>query len=350
MNNKKNSKLIAAENLSVFIKKILSKENVDPISATNVAEGLVHASIRGVDSHGIRLLPHYLRGLEGGRINGNPVYNFEKTTSTTGILDADNAFGHAAGMRAVKHLIELTKESGMGSVSVRHSTHFGAASFFGLEIARHGMLGFSFTHSDPLIPPSGGKKPFLGNNPICFTCPVEGEGPLCVDMATSMITFNKVLRMREDKLVAPNGVGYDSEGSVTTDPEKIISLAPVGGYKGYGLSLMVEILCATLSGMPIAPNIGHMYKDGPDKKRNLGHFFMAINIESFLGLHSFNRRMKDIINELRMQEPTNINAPIMVAGDPEKKTENERAQNGIPVGSHEIAFLEELALKYGIKI
>jgi len=162
---------IPSNHIRNFLYTILKQEEVEGFSANAVADGLVHASLRGVDSHGIRLFPHYLAALKGGRINGKPQFSFDKTSESTGILDADNAFGHAAGLRAVKEVVDLADKAGMGSVSVKRSTHFGAASFFGLEIAKHDMLGFSFTHSDPLIPPTGGKKPFLGNNPICFWKP-----------------------------------------------------------------------------------------------------------------------------------------------------------------------------------
>jgi ureidoglycolate dehydrogenase (NAD+) len=341
---------IPSNQIRDFLYTILRQEEVEEFSAAAVSDGLVHASLRGVDSHGIRLFPHYLASLKGGRINGQPQFSFSRTSSSTGILDADDAFGHAAGLRAVKEVVELSNKAGMGSVSVKRSTHFGAASFFGLEIAKHNMLGFSFTHSDPLIPPTGGKKPFLGNNPICFTAPCQGEDPICLDMATSMITFNKVLRMREDKEMAPTGVGFDKNGIEAMDPNKIVSLAPVGGYKGYGLSLMVEILCAVLSGMPFAPSIGHMYNDSLDKKRNLGQFFMAIKIESFLDLKHFKERIKELADDLRNQEPADSKKELLVAGDPEKIMEEKRRKNGIPVGKVENDFFNELSVEYGIQL
>lgn len=343
-------KSIPSNQIRDFLYTILKQEDVEEFSAAAVSDGLVHASLRGVDSHGIRLFPHYISALKGGRINRQPQFSFDKTSQSTGILDADNAFGHAAGLRAVIEVVELANEAGMGSVSVKRSTHFGAASFFGLEIAKHDMLGFSFTHSDPLIPPTGGKKPYLGNNPICFTAPCQGEDPICLDMATSMITFNKVLRMREDKELAPTGVGFDKNGLETADPNKIVSLAPAGGYKGYGLSLMVEILCAALSGMPFGPHIGHMYNEPLDNKRNLGQFFMAIKIACFSDPTQFKTRMKQLADELRSQEQIDPDLPILVAGDPEKIISRDRSQNGIPIGKTEQDYLRDLSVEYGIRL
>jgi len=345
-----NLKSVQSDQIREFLYTILRQERVARFSASAVSDGLVHASLRGVDSHGIRLFSHYLAALKGGRINGQPKFLFEKTSPSTGILDADDAFGHSAGLKAVSKVVSMAKKSGMGSVSVKHSTHFGAASFFGLEIARHNMLGLSFTHSDPLIPPTRGKIPYLGNNPICFTAPCEGEEPVCLDMATSMITFNKVLRMREDQETAPPGVGFDKKGIETTDPNKIISLAPAGGYKGYGLSLMVDILCALLSGMPFGPHIGHMYNDTLNKKRNLGQFFIAIRIGCFVDPVLFKTRIHQLINELRNQERIDPGLPIMVAGDPEKKISEERIHNGIPIGKYEQEFFHDLSNQYGIQL
>ena len=154
------------QQLRQFLFDVLCRAEVASQDAGHVADGLVQASLRGVDSHGVRLFPHYLRALKAGRINGRPNYRFQQTAPAAGVLDADHAFGHAAGMVAVEKAVSLARESGVGVVAVRESTHFGAASFFGLEIARHDMIGLSLTHSDSLIVPTGSRRRFLGNNPI----------------------------------------------------------------------------------------------------------------------------------------------------------------------------------------
>ncbi|MBW1676561.1 MAG: Ldh family oxidoreductase [Deltaproteobacteria bacterium] len=333
-----------------FIFEVLKKEGVDEVAAGHVAGGLVHASLRGVDSHGIRLLPHYLKALKSGRINPRPNYRFDRTTHCTGVLDADNAYGHAAGMEAVKRVLELAGEAGMGAVAVKRSTHFGAASFFGLEISRHGMIGMSFTHADSLIVPTAGTRRFLGNNPICFTAPCEGEDPICLDMATSVITFNKVLQLREEGSMVPAGVGADKTGRETTNPHEIVNLLPVGGYKGYGLSLMIEILCALLTQMPFGPHIPRMYDALIEEKRNLGHFFMAIRVDAFEQLDTFKRRMKELVTELRQEPSLEPDLGVQVAGDPEKRISEERKKKGIPLRTVEVEFFKQAAVDYGVKI
>ena len=207
-----NEIFVSSEKLSVFIKSVLLKARVREDVAEYVTEGLVQTSLRGVDSHGVRLLPHYMKGVKGGRINPNPNYKFTRTSPSTGLFDADHTLGHAAGMEAAKKAIELANEAGTGHIAIFNSTHFGAASYCALEIANHDMVGMSFTNTDALVKTYAGKRPFLGNNPICFAAPCNGEEPFCLDMATSVITFNKVRMHREEGSPLPEGVASDKDG------------------------------------------------------------------------------------------------------------------------------------------
>src|SRR3989338_6765751 len=295
--------LVQAGKLQEFIKSVLLKAGVLSDVAEYVAEGLVQTSLRGVDSHGIRLLPHYLNGVKGRRINPIPNYKFTRTAPSTGLFDADHTFGHAAGMEAAKKAIELANEAGTGHIAVYNSTHFGAAAYYALEIARNDMIGMSFTNTDALVKTYAGRRPFLGNNPICFTAPCKGEETFCLDMATSVVTFNKIRQLREEKIKAPAGVGADAKGIETQDPEKITMLMPIGGYKGYGLSMVVEILCSLLSGMPYGPHIPKMFEAPMAQRRFLGHFIIAIKIDCFQDVRIFKKRLSLMMKELRSEPP-----------------------------------------------
>lgn len=345
-----NETLFPANGLKVFIKEVLLKAGARKDIAGHVTEGLVQTSLRGVDSHGIRLLPHYIAALKAGRINPDPVYCFKKTSASTGILDGDHTFGHAAGMEAAKKAIELAEEGGTGHIAVCNSTHFGAAAFYSLEIAKHDMIGLSFTHADSLMKTYAGKRAFLGTNPISFTAPIEGEEPLCLDMATTLFNFNKVKQLREHKRPAPEGVGADEEGLDTTDPEKISMLLPIGGYKGYGLSLMVEVLCGILTGMPYGPHIPSMFKAPLGQKRNLGHFICAMRIDCFQDKRIFKKRMSEMVGELRNEPPLDKDTPVQVAGDPENKKAAIRTREGIPLSSAEYGAFKRLSEEYGVKL
>lgn len=349
MENSRGVYFVKSGKLESFVKKVLIKSGTRSDVASYVAEGLVQTSLRGVDSHGVRLLPHYIKGVKGGRINPRPKYWFKKTSASTGILDADHTFGHAAGMEAAKKAIGLAKVAGSGHVAVCNSSHFGAAAYYALEIAKHDMIGMSFTNTDALIKSYGGKRQYLGNNPICFTAPCKGEGPVCLDMATSVVTFNKIKKLREEKRAAPAGAGADSEGNETADPEKIAMLLPVGGYKGYGLSLFVEILCGLLTGMPYGPHIPKMFEAPMSEKRFLGHFISAIRIDCFQDKDVFKERMALMINELRKEPPMDASVPVQVAGDPEKRMSNERTGRGIPLSVIEYKAFVDLAAEYNVK-
>ena len=342
--------LVTADALRSFANAALLKAGAREDVAGYVSEGLVQTSLRGVDSHGIRLLPHYIEAVKGGRINPNPDYRFKKTSASTGTLDADHTFGHAAGMEAAKKAVELAEDAGTGHVAVYNSTHFGAAAYYALEIAKHDMIGISFTHADSLMRTYGGKRAFLGTNPISFAAPMEAEEPFCLDMATTLFNFNKIKQLRERKLNAPAGVGADSEGIETTDPNEIAMLLPIGGYKGYGLSLMIEILCGTLTGMPYGPHISKMFAAPMSQKRFLGHFIIAIRIDCFQDKKVFKRRIAEMIKELRSEPPLNKEAPVMVAGDPEKRNYRERTVKGIPLAKNTFESLLKTGRELGVEL
>lgn len=345
-----NEVFVSAERLRSFMMNVLLKANVRNDVAEYVAEGLVQTSLRGVDSHGIRLLPHYLKGVMGGRINPNPNYTFTRTAPSTGLLDADHTFGHAAGMEAAKRAIELANEAGTGHIAIYNSTHFGAAAYYALEIAKHDMIGMIFTNTDALVKTYAGKRPFLGNNPICFAAPCKDEEPFCLDMATSVVTFNKIRQLREEKKPAPPGVGANKEGTETTDPNEITMLLPISGYKGYGLSMVVEILCGLFTGMPYGPHIPKMFEAPMSQKRFLGQFVIAMKIDCFQNKEVFKERLSAMMKELRNEPALDKNIPVQVAGDPEKKNYEERMVKGIPLKPSEYEAFQKMSKEYSIEL
>lgn len=340
--------MISRKSLYDFCCALFSEIGIPKKIHTVVADGLINTSLRGVDSHGIRLIPHYVRAAILGRINKNPQFSFNRTSSTTGILDADHAYGIAAGSTAMKKAIQLAKKSGMGAVAVRNSSHFGAAAIYSLMAAYKNMIGLSFTHTDALVLPFGGKKPFLGTNPLCFAAPCEGEEPFCLDMATSQIPWNKVLVYKAQKKKLQYGWAADANGNPCEDPERATALLPAGTYKGYGLAIMVEILCSVLTGMAYGPHISRMYPLD-QKKRYLGHFFMAIDISRFQKIQSFKKRLKNLVDELRSQ-PTVLGVDkVRIPGDPEKESYKVRETMGIPVSKHDLSDLRAVAAEVGLK-
>jgi ureidoglycolate dehydrogenase (NAD+) len=312
------------------MREVLSARGVIADSVEHVASSLVQTSLRGVDSHGIHLFPHYCRAVDSGRINKAPRFRFEDSSPTTTVLDADDGFGHHAGAAAIDHAVARARTSGMAAVAVKASTHFGAAAYFGLRAAAKNCLGIAMTNADALIKAHGSKEAFTGTNPICFTAPIDGEEPFCLDMATSFVSWNKILNHRRTGEPLPPDWAYDADGQLVTDPNAARTLAPAGQFKGYGLSLMVDILCALLSGGKTSKDLLPMYQH-IEVRRKISHFFLVIDIEKFSDAKAFALRMRELVERARALPATDPSEQVMVSGDPEKKTFALRSREGIPI-------------------
>lgn len=339
---------VPEEDVFRFAENALRESGVDETVARLTAKGLLTASIRGVDSHGIRLLPHYLNELEGGRINPAPEFEFEQTTASTGTFDADHTYGIAAAMLGMRRAKQLAEDSGTGQVSIRNSSHCGSMAFFGLEAARDDMLGYATTHGTANTKTPGSNRSFFGNNPICVAAPMADEDPYCFDSAMTPITFNKVKQHRDTgELLPPNTVA-DADGNETRNPDAAQQLLPIGGYKGFGLSMTNDIVNGLLSGMPVGRSISSMFGDPLSERRNLGHFMAAVRIDAFVDPKEFKSRLQQLAEDVRSEPRADPDAPVMVPGDPEKKTRQRRAESGIPVPSHDLERFEAIANELGI--
>lgn len=337
-------KYVAADTLRQMGHDALAKVGVREDIITPVIDGLIWTSLRGVDSHGIRLLPHYVEGVKGGRLNPDPNIVFERSAAATGILNADHTFGHAAGVEAMRHAIELAKDSGIGAVSVYNSSHCGALSYFGKAAAEEGMLGLVFTHATARVKSPGSSRAFFGNNPLCLVAPMCDEDPFCFDAATTSTTFNAVKAAAAAGETLPPGLVADADGNETTNPCVAEQLLPIGDYKGFGLSMMVDILCAVLSGMPNGNNVSKMFGDPMSKKRELGQFYCALRIDAFRDLEAFKAELQEMANRVRTEPALDPKkCKVMVPGDPEKKTLSERLEMGVPVPMHDWYALTDIS-------
>jgi len=312
-----------------------------------VIDGLIQTSLRGVDSHGVRLFPHYIKEVISARINKNPNFTFTKKAASAMILDADNTFGISASVLAMKKAIEIAKDTGVGAVSVINSSHFGAAGIYSLMAAKNDMIGMCCTHTESLVVPYGGKKPFLGTNAITFAFPCEEEEPFCLDMATSTVSLNKIRKYKEEEKEFEDGWVVNKEGESCIDPKEEVYLSHFGGYKGYGLSMIIEILCSILTGMNFGPQIVPMFSDF-EKKRHLGHFFLVIDISKFQDINIFKKRLKNLIDSIRKEPVKDGFNKIMVANDPEKEKFKFRSKEGIPISEIDLKNFKEIADLLGL--
>lgn len=340
---------VPAGRLREFSKDAFLRVGVDQTVAEETARALWLTSLRGVDSHGVRLLPHYIASIEGGRLNPKPKFKFEQTSVSTGRLDADHTLGHAAGMEAMRHAIQLAKEAGMGFVSVRNSSHCGAMATYALEACAQDMIGLAYTHATARLKTPNAARPYLGTNPICFAAPMANEDPFCFDAAPTAFSFNKVKQYGELGMTLPADVAADKNGKMTLDPSLADQLLPIGDYKGFGLSLMVEILCGLLAGMPTGRDVSSMFGAPLSEKRYLGQFYGAMRIDVFEDVGRFKTRLQQLVDQLRGETRQDASVSIQVAGDPEKAAQREREQNGIPLYANELESLNVLAARLGME-
>lgn len=330
-----------AERLRRVMTRTLAARGVVPEGVDHVAASVVQTSLRGVDSHGINLFPHYCRVAESGRVNRTPNLVMSQTGAGTAILDADHAFGHHAGAVAMDHAIACAKQTGVACVAVRNSSHFGAAAYFGLRAPSHGCIGVAFTNADALLKAENARHAFTGTNPICFTAPIEGEDPFCYDGATSLVSWNRIVNARRAGSTLADSWACDENGLPVTDASMARSLQPAGQHKGYGLSLVVDIVCALLAGGAISKDLLPMYTQ-IDVRRSISHCFMALDVERFAPIAEFARRMRDLAERARSLEPLDPAVSVMIPGDPEKRAMAERAIAGIPID--DVKLGEMLAL------
>lgn len=339
---------IPAERLARIMEGALRRRGLPDEHVGYVVDGLVEASLRGVDTHGVRLFPTYLAELDGGRSRARPEMRWLGSAAAARVLDAGHALGIVAGRVASDEAVRLARDHGVGAVAVRNSNHFGPASCYTLAMARQGALGLALTNSDALVAPYNGRLPFFGTNPISLAALGEGEDLFCADFATSQVSYSKVKRYREQGLplapgwaLTPDGRDAAAAGRHDGGADAVGALQPLGGHKGECLGMMVEILSALLAGMPFDHELSHLYAPPYDEPRRVAHLFIAFHLPAFGDPGEFRGRLSGLMGMVRAQ-PAAGDERVVVPGDPESAAAAERRQHGIPLPAAEWAWFEEV--------
>lgn len=311
-----------------------------------VADSLVQTSLWGIDSHGIARLPHYLNRIGHGSIKARPQIVVTRSAAATAQVAGDQGLGIVVAHRAMREAIEMARESGIAAVGVSDSSHCGAVGLYSRVAAREGLIGMAFTHSDKIAAPHGGHLPFFGTNPISMAFPRAGGEPVCLDMATTSIPWNRVMNARREQHPLPQDVAVDAHGVPTESATAANALRPLGGmdygHKGYGLALAVELLCGPLHGNLYGPQIGPMYAE-LTRPRRIGAFVIALDPMRFAGGATFAATIEHLARMLAA-EP---GAPRM-PGDPELEEEALRRARGIPVEPGLRAEIAQWSGKLGV--
>jgi L-2-hydroxycarboxylate dehydrogenase (NAD+) len=337
--------------LTRFVADAFEKLGVPPQDAEIAANVLVMADLRGVDTHGvIRFNPRswYVKWLRDGEMTAAPSIQIVSDVASSALLDGDRGIGMVIGHRAMELAIEKARISGVGVVGVRNSRHFGMSAYYAMRALPHDMIGIAMTNASRQVVPTFGRDAKFGTNPICFAAPAQDELPFVIDMATTTAAAGKLELAARRGASIPLGWALDDKAEPTSDPriaQKARRLLPLGGtreggsHKGYGLAILVEILCGVLTGTVTALN------KNQDPR---GHFFAALRVDAYRPVAEFKNDMDRLVRELKSTRPLEDQERVYVAGELEFETARNRAAKGIPLLGSVVEGLRDVGEQLGI--
>jgi (2R)-3-sulfolactate dehydrogenase (NADP+) len=266
-----------------------------------IIEGIMDAELSGIKSHGFHYLPIYCNHLKIGKINGNAKPSFEKISNSSLKINADNGFAHTAINLGFDLLFDMCSEQGIACMSIYHSYNCGVLGFHTKRIAEKGFLGLGFTNAPASIAPLGGTKAVVGTNPFSIAVPLNGKAEIIIDQSASVVAKSEISVRAKTGEPIPEGWAFDSEGNITTNAQEALkgTMAPSGGYKGFGTGLLVEILTACLAGGNLGTQASSFAGEdgGPP---STGQFFIALDPEKFNS--NYTNSIKSLIDSISAQE------------------------------------------------
>ena len=333
--------------LSGFLTELFFVVGLNKNDSKFIAKSLVESNLCGYDSHGILRVPHYISRFENGTTKKITQIKIKELSTSLSLVDGGHGAGQIVARDSILKAIEMAEINGIGCVGVKNSNHFGRAGYFTNIAVEKGMIGIAMTHTDTNTLPYGGAKPYFGSNALAFSSPTGNEYPICIDFSMTSLSFGKIYDAELKKINIPEGSAVDEDGVMTIKPDKVSNLIPAAGYKGFGLSLMIEVLCAILTGNPFAHNVVDMYKE-LDKPREIGHFFIAIDISKFRNINYYLNDITQMILDLHSIPPQKGFDGVKIPGELEYKIKLERSEKGIPLPIELINDLKILSEKFNI--
>jgi L-2-hydroxycarboxylate dehydrogenase (NAD+) len=336
---------ITSSALREFTVAIFERLGLPEPHAFIVADCLVKANLRGLDSHGVARIPIYAKRLRLGLVNPRPTLAVNQVAPSAASLDGEDGMGMVVGTKAMEVAVALARATGVGLVGVHRSTHYGMAAYYVLQATAADHIGFAFTNSSPGMAPFGGTKPILGVNPLAVGVPAGRRPAVVLDMAMSEIARGKMRLAAMHGEPIAEGLGVDAQGRPTTDGMAVFgggAVHPFGGPKGSALAIWMEIMGGVLTGAAFAGEMKSLYEDFSGPQR-IGHVFMAIRPDLFLPMADFKQRMDTMIDRLKDSEPADGFDEVLMPGEPELRREAELAQTGLPITAEVLASLENEA-------
>jgi L-2-hydroxycarboxylate dehydrogenase (NAD+) len=349
------------ERLAEFSARVFQACGVPEADARTASGVLASADLRGIDTHGVARLPQYHEMFAQGRINPRPGIRVVRQSPATATVDGDNGLGLVVGPWANALAMEKGEAVGTGWVAVRNSNHFGAGEYYPLQALPRGLIGWAMTNSPPQVAPLWGAEKMLGTNPMAIAFPGLEEPAVVIDLTTSAFAFGKVEDAARRGVPIPEGCAIDREGRMTTDPRAMLdggALLPLGSdrergaHKGYCLAAMVDLLSGALSGAswgPFAPPFpAHLAPPARTVGLGVGHLFGAFQIAAFIDPVEFRMQVDDWVRTMRATRPAAGTAGPLIPGDPNRRAEEARRADGVPVIRPVVDALRQVAVRTGV--
>lgn len=343
---------VSAEKLTQFCIACFEKLGASAEHSRFVADNLLFANLRGVDSHGLIRLKVYTERLRAGGFNVQARPQVVSDEQSVALIDGQHGIGQVAATRAMKLAIAKADKTAMAWVSVRNSNHFGACAYYALQAVEQGMIGFAATNAGPTMAPTGGREARLGNNAFAIAVPAGKHPPLVLDMATGAVAWGKIFVAQQEKRKIPTTWALDKHGQPTDNPNAAADkglIQPLGGYKGYGLSLFLDLLTGVLSGGGFSTQVKTLYQQVAVPSE-VAHTCAALRVDAFMPVDEFRARVDQIIDLMHSCPPAAAVEHIFVPGEIEHTTAQRRAAEGIPLNSELQQDLRALAAELGVTL
>ena len=341
--------MISVDVLKQFTEDVMASTGLQRESAHAFADALLYADMRGIGSHGLTRLTTYYSRLRDGLVDPKAEPVIKSDFPALVRVEGNNALGVVSASFAMKTCIDHAKTAGACYAPVNGGNHFGCASYYAEMAAREGMIGIAMANGPVAVAPIGGKEPMLGTNPLAIAIPLEGRAPFVLDMATSVVARGKIKLAEKEGRTIPEGWGIDADGHPTTDPSKVKCVLPFGGAKGYGISMIIDILCSVLAGAKNSQTMGSFY-DFSGKKQEAGFFVGALNPAAIMDEGEFLRGTRDFVDSIKNSTKAEGVSEIFAPGEIEYRKSLAAKEQGIKLSDVIIGELKALSAETGIAL
>jgi LDH2 family malate/lactate/ureidoglycolate dehydrogenase len=340
--------LVGADELRVMVAGIFRARGVRESDAAAVADTLVWANLRGIDSHGVSRVPRYLELFDKGESVPDAAVTVERPRAAVAIVDAHAAPGPVAMNRAVTEAVSAARECGIGWASVRGTVHTGAVGYYTSRAAQAGMAAVGVVAGVPNMAYAGSRGAAVATSPLSVAVPAGRHELVLLDMATAVMALGRIAQLKAAGTTLPPGVAVTAEGEPTTDPALAAVPVPVGGPKGSGMSLVFEMLASGLVANPIVPSYHAGTKAGRRHRQNA--FILAVDVSAFLPLEEFTATVDDTVDAIKSLPPAEGVHEVLVPGERGRRCEIDRRSSGVPLGPKVWRELTGLAGGLGVAV